>query len=616
MAEEQGIQATEQLDKLYEFEREPVSEDNLQPKRHFAGLFAGEHVAGTEFVIGGLFISLGATVQDVLVGLLIGNLLAVLTWTFICAPIAVQTRLTLYWYLRKIAGPGTTLLYNILNACLFCILAGCMITVSASAVRVFLDMYTPLSVPAQNGWLPTADAGGALFAVVVILIGAVVVTLAIFGFKRLAQFSSICSPWMILMFLAGGIVSLPYITSHTAGVSTIGSLSDFWQVGRENIWRGVNADGNPNPGSFWQVAAFAWICNLAMHGSLSDMALFRYARTHWYGLFSAIGMFIGHYMAWIAAGMMGALTMLMLEQNSLTGIDPGELAYRTLGFAGIIAVIIAGWTTSNPTLYRAGLAFQAVTPNWPRWKVTLVAGIATTIIAISPKVFTGLLNFVGIYGLLLVPIGGVVFAEHWIFPRIGYTRYWASYRKVVLSWPALVTWAIAIVFALLFQLDVVGNNSYLVKILNGLGAGGVAEAIGALGFIHLFYMFIPVWLLSIVLYIVFAGMAGAKTDYPEAAVAEQREQDRIDRGKAHIAAKDEGQPTTKLQVARVISLLMLGFILVWPIIVYASGEQFGGPGFMSAWETFKTWLVLPTLIYFVSATIWAIERDKLKGQSS
>ena len=74
---------------------------------------------------------------------------------------------------------------------------------------------------------------------------------------------------------------------------------------------------------------------------------------------------------------------------------------------------------------RAGLAFQAVTPGWPRWLVTLIAGAVTTVIAISPKVFTGLLDFVGIYGLLLVPVGAFVFAEHWIFPRIGLTRYWA-----------------------------------------------------------------------------------------------------------------------------------------------------------------------------------------------
>ena len=51
---------TSRLDHLYEYEREPVSQDKLQPGRHFATLFAGEHIAGTEFVIGALFVSWGA----------------------------------------------------------------------------------------------------------------------------------------------------------------------------------------------------------------------------------------------------------------------------------------------------------------------------------------------------------------------------------------------------------------------------------------------------------------------------------------------------------------------------------------------------------------------------
>jgi NCS1 family nucleobase:cation symporter-1 len=583
MADSGQMEGAKTLDAIHEFEREPVSEANLQPPRHFAGLFAGEHVAGTEFTIGGLFIALGCTTKDVLIGLLLGNLLAVLTWTFICAPIAVQTRLTLYWYLRKIAGPGTTFLYNILNAVLFCILAGCMITVSASGVAAYMG------IPDQTGWIPTSGA----FALIVVIIGAVVVVLAIFGFKRLAQFSAICSPWMILMFLAGGIVSLPYITSHTDTVVSIRGIADFWAVGDANIWTGRDSSGAANPNSFWQIAAFAWICNLAMHGGMSDMALFRYARTHWYGLFSAIGMFIGHYMAWITAGMMGAATMLML-QKGIGEINPGTLAYNTLGIAGVVAVIIAGWTTSNPTLYRAGLAFQAVTPNWPRWKVTLVAGIATVIISISPKVFTGLLNFVGLYGLLLAPVGAIVFTEHWIFPRIGYTRYWASYKKLAFSWPAVATWLIVIGFALVVQQD-----GYLPFGLN---------------LIHLFFLFLPVFILSIALYTILAGLAGAKEKYPQAAEAERVESKRQADEKQAVA-KREAPPTMKLRMARAISMLMLAICVIWPIMVYCAGDDFGGTAFMAAWETLKAWLIVPSLVYFVTATIWAIERDHLREKA-
>ena len=38
------------------------------------------------------------------------------------------------------------------------------------------------------------------------------------------------------------------------------------------------------------------------HGiGMADLSLFRFARKSWYGIASAAGMFIGHFMAWIAA---------------------------------------------------------------------------------------------------------------------------------------------------------------------------------------------------------------------------------------------------------------------------------------------------------------------------
>ena len=157
----------ERLDQLYEFEREPVTPDRLESRRHFAAVFAGEHVAGTEFVIGALFVSWGVGTRDLILGLLLGNLLAVLSWTLICAPIAVQTRLTLYWYLRRIAGPAVPTIYNVVNGVLFCGLAGAMITVSASAVRI------PFGIPPQTHWYPT----DLRFVLVVVAVGAVVVTL-------------------------------------------------------------------------------------------------------------------------------------------------------------------------------------------------------------------------------------------------------------------------------------------------------------------------------------------------------------------------------------------------------------------------------------------------------
>lgn len=554
------------MDKLYEFEREPVSEANLQPGRYFAGLFAGEHVAGTEFVIGALFVGWGASAFDIFVGLGLGNLMAVLTWTLVCAPIAVRTRLTLYWYLRRVAGPVTTTVYNVLNAFLFCILAGCMITVSASAIRI------PFGIPAQTHWVPDDIR----FVLVVMAVGAVVVMFAIFGFKRLAQFSSVCSPWMFLMFMAGALVLLPGLAIKALEHKEITGWADFWNLAQNVVWTGEVPE-NGTPLSFWHVAAFAWICNLAMHGGLSDMALFRYAKRASYGLYSAFGMFLGHYLAWITAGIMGAAAALMLDK-AMSSIDSGEMAYQALGLCGIIAVVLAGWTTSNPTLYRAGLALQAVTPGWPRWLVTLIAGAATTVMACSPFVFTKLLDFVGLYGLLLVPVGAIVFTEHWIFPMIGLTQYWVAKKKLIVSWPALLSWGIAI---------------------------GMALALERSGTLHLFFLFVPVWIVTTVLYIVFSSFAGAREELPDIEEAKP-----VTRSAAPVAAKGRVELGTSAWIAGILALASLVICIGWPLLVFLKGAD----GYADRLAFFKMWLILPTLLYFVAGTYFAIKWDEAKGK--
>ncbi len=413
------------MDKLYEFDREPVAPQKLQSGSKFAGLFAGEHVAATEFVIGAFFVLHGVTAKDLVFGLLVGNLLAVLSWTLLCAPIATKTRLTLYWYLRKIAGPGLSLIYNLANAILYCILAGAMIAVSATALGLAFRIKTPSLndvFPSSWGWVLLTLAIGLLFVI-----------LAILGFEKLSRFAEICSPWVFIVFIAGALAVLPRL-----GVKP--GFNNFWEVATTRIWNGLAAPGQDKFG-FAHIMFFAWFCNLAMHVGLSDMALFRFARRWTYGLYSAFGMYPGHMLAWICSGIMVAA--IGREMN------PGLMAYEAAGLAGAGAVLIAGWTTANPTLYRAGLALQTLTPNWPRWKVTLAAGLVTTALSCFPVFFMKLLDYVAIYGLVLMPVGAIVFAEHWLFPLLKLEQYRAEKKGWIINWGALAVWIGTLVIAFL-----------------------------------------------------------------------------------------------------------------------------------------------------------------------
>src|SRR5690606_11508186 len=110
------------------------------------------------------------------------------------------------------------------------------------------------------------------------------------------------------------------------------------------------------------------------------------------------------------------------------------------GYPGVIAVLVAGWTTANPTIYRAGLALQTITPNWKRWKVTMAVGGITTVAALFPALMMRLLDFVALYGLLLMPMGAVLFADFWLMPRLGLRQNYAEWQRLLVSWPAAVAW--------------------------------------------------------------------------------------------------------------------------------------------------------------------------------
>ena len=105
-----------------EYENEKVPDKALKKWTHFLGMYAGEHAAGTEFIIGPLFLTTGVSAFDILAGLLIGNLLAVLSWRFLTAEIAIKYRFTLYHHLEKITGAKLVKVYNVANGVLFCLL--------------------------------------------------------------------------------------------------------------------------------------------------------------------------------------------------------------------------------------------------------------------------------------------------------------------------------------------------------------------------------------------------------------------------------------------------------------------------------------------------------------
>jgi purine-cytosine permease-like protein len=456
---EDSIMAENPSKAVNEYEREPVPERALLGLKSYVGQFAGEHVAGTELMIGPLFVAGGVSAFDMIIGLLAGNILAVLSWTLLTAPIATRARMPLYFQLEKICGRKLVTVYNVANGVMFSFLAGAMITVSTTALGVWFQFRMPgLNdlLPNSIGWVLGVLAMGFLFSIV-----------AASGYKSVSRFANIAVPWMVVIFLAFGIIGL-----RELGLKSIG---DFWTLAQSAVWKG----GDPLPGqtkfTFWHTLFFAWFCNMAWHIGMADLSLFRYARKSWYGLASASGMFVGHYMAWITASILFALQLH--ENPANTTVLPGPLAFRACGVAGLLCVIAAGWTTANPTLYRAGLAFQAIIPRSSRFWVTFAVGIAASITAIFPLVTMKLLDFVALWGMILMPMGAVVFVDFWLIEKFGLKKYYCQASGCRLNWAAGLAWLVT-----------VATSSFLVL----------------RGNIQIYFVGLPGWFLAAVLYILFS----------------------------------------------------------------------------------------------------------------
>ncbi len=419
----------EQKEKKHnEYEREPVPQSARKGFRAFIGMYAGEHCAGTELMIGPLFVAAGVSAVDVLWGLLVGNLLAVLSWMFLCAPIAVRCRLTLYYQLEKICGRDLVTLYNLANGIMFCFLAGAMITVSATAVGVWFDF----PMPGLNDLFPNSVG----WVIAVLVVGAMISVVAAWGYDTVANVANVAAPWMVLVFFAFGIIGLRQFIEVTG--AEVHSGSELWNLCTTTIWKGGEPLAGQAKFTFWHVTFFAWFCNMAMHVGMSDLSVFRFAKKSWHGLASASGMYVGHFMAWLAASILYALQVHLDPAN--TDVLPGPMAYRAAGVAGLLCVIVAGWTTANPTIYRAGLAFQAIMPKKSRFAVTIGTGLLATLAGMFPAIAMRLLGFVALYGLILMPMGAVIFADFWIFPKLGLKQFYAEHRSLKINWAAGIAW--------------------------------------------------------------------------------------------------------------------------------------------------------------------------------
>ncbi|MCX7886407.1 MAG: hypothetical protein N3B01_03990 [Verrucomicrobiae bacterium] len=152
--------------------------------------------------------------------------------------------------------------------------------------------------------------------------------------------------------------------------------------------------------------------------------------------------------------------------------------------AGLVCVIIAGWTTANPTIYRAGMAFQAIVPKWSRYTVTLITGLIAAVAGMFPAIAMKLLGFVALYGMLLMPMGAVVFVDFWLARKFGFEPWYAEKAGLGFNWAAGLTWFLTL---------------------------GICWALVQFGGVQIFFVSLPGWFVAAILYAVLSKLLQRKS---------------------------------------------------------------------------------------------------------
>ena len=133
--------------------------------------------------------------------------------------------------------------------------------------------------------------------------------------------------------------------------------------------------------------------------------------------------------------------------------------------------------------------------------------------------------------------------------------------------------------------------------------------------ISFYYLFIPTWFFTILVYALLASGHGAKQNYPE---EEKEEEVRNDTIEHFQSAQAKNEPTS----AKDVSFLSKGlkFIAIAALVatlVLASNVMFGSAletDYIENRELFYTYAFICTIIYFVLA-YWALLRGKSKTET-
>ena len=430
-----------------------VQESQRQSWLSIAAVWAGGMICVPCLMIGGVLSGGGLSLAEIVISILIGYGLICVYMIFIgmqaCdtgLPVAVMAS-------GALGEKGARYVISTLIA-IACI--GWFGIQSATCGQAFASMVAPLlGMEASTGFV----------AVCSIIWGAIMLATACAGFKGLKWLNYIAVPLLVIVCLYGLIAG---IVRNDGGAA----ISAYAPETSAGLVYGISM----------VVASFAL-------GGVISADYCRFAKSRADVVKSSI---VGVMPAGLFMLLTGALMSIVTGQYDISAI----LVSLGVPILGLIALVLATWTTNVTNAYSGGLALSNLLGfDESKFKVTTgISGAIGTLLAAF-----GLLNafqgFLSLMSALIPPLAGVIIAAYWITGRGKKENF--SFKKGV---------------------SAAGLISFIVGALVACITGGTFASfpglVEAVPFLNTPFFVGPVngIVVSLVLYVVFAGVSPKKAD--------------------------------------------------------------------------------------------------------
>ena len=145
--------------------------------------------------------------------------------------------------------------------------------------------------------------------------------------------------------------------------------------------------------------------------------------------------------------------------------------------------------------------------------MSFLVGVAIAVLACFPAVMR-IDKIVNAVVLVLPSVGAICLVEHWLFPRIGFTRYWNLYTGRKMNVAAFSAWALSSIFVVIAL---------------------------KFGWMHPFFLFLPTFFVAAVAYVVLAWIGGAARPIDDSV---RRDVDAVEARIAELAEEESSAATS------------------------------------------------------------------------